>query len=402
MFRHLGAASILLAVACASPVLAEGQSGGADCGGLNDPETFVVAVPDGAITDCTRIIQGAGPPRERAIASINRAIAHVERANFGKSDNEAADRDAAAADFDAAVRLDPNFAFAYYARGAGSFVNLRGGRVADFDEAIRLDPTFALAYLGRAKAWYAKGDYQRAEADFSAAIRLDPTLGRAYLGRGAERRLTGDDDGAIADLSEALRLTADDRNTYVRAAEARGAIFFVRGEPDRAVADFNDALRLDPKDAYALQQRGVVQLMRGSLDLARADLQQATDLAPGNAEAALWREIADRRAQVKGRLAEAAETLNMRHWPASAIHAFLGEPTSPTMQEEAAADDFDSPIIRQLQTCQASVFTGELALLKGAKAEAAEAFTSADKSCLKGAPERGVAAAELKSLGAKP
>ena len=402
MFRHLGAASILLAMACASAVLAAGQSDKTDCSGLNDPETFFIADPDGAIKDCTRVIQGVGTPRERAIASIDRAIAYLERANFGKSDNVAADRDAAAADFDEAVRLDPNFAFAHYARGAGAFFSLRRGEVADFDEAIRLDPTFALAYLGRAKAWYFKGDYKRAEADYSAAIRLDAMLGRAYLGRGAERRMTGDDDGAIADLSEALRLSTNDRNTYVRIADARGAMFFVRGEHDRAVADFSDALRLDPQDAYALQQRGVVQLMRGSLDLARADLQQATDLAPTNAEAALWREIADRRAHVKGRLAEAAEKLNMRHWPASVVDSFLGEPSSLTMLEEAAADDVGSPIIRQLQTCQAYVFTGELALLKVAKAEAAEAFTSAARACPQGAPERGVVAAELKSLRATP
>jgi hypothetical protein len=60
-----------------------------------------------------------------------------------------------------------------------------------------------------------------------------------------------------------------------------------------------------------------------------------------------------------------------------------------------------SGVMRQFQMCQAYVFTGELALLQGAKTEAAEAFTSAAKACPKGAPERGVVAAELKSLGAK-
>ncbi len=402
MFRPLFAASILAAVACAGPGLAAGQSGGADCSGLEDPDSFVVSDPDGAIEDCTRIVQGAGTPRERAIAAIDRAVAYSARANFGKSADVAADRAAAAADFDAAVRLDPSFAFACYARGVGAFFSSRRGEVADFDAAIRLDPDFALAYLGRARAWWFKGDYGRADADFSAAIRLDAKLARAYLGRGAIGSMAGDGDRAIADLSEALRLSPGERNTHVRAAELRGMAFFAEGEAERAVADFGDAIELEPADARTLQYRGVVQLMRGSVDLARADLQRASDLAPGNAEAARWREIADRRAHARGRLAEAAEKLDMRHWPASAVHAFLGEPTSPTMLEEAAADDAGSAVIGRLQTCQAYVFTGELALLRQAKADAAAAFAAADEACMRGGPERGVVAAELKSLGGRP
>jgi tetratricopeptide (TPR) repeat protein len=404
----LTAASILLVVACASPALAEGQSGGADCRGLNDPDTFVVADPDGAVNDCTLIIQSAGTPRERAVASINRAIAYTTRATFGKSNNESADLAAAAADLNEAVRLDPKFAFAHYARGIGAFFSpRRRGEVADFDEAIRLDPNFAPAYVGRARASSRKGDYQRAEADFSAAIRLDAKLGRAYLGRGGERTMRGDDDGAIADLSEAMLLSANDRsisdrNVYVRAAEVRGAAFFARGDLDRAVADFSDALRLEPKDASALQWRGIVELMSGSLDLARVDLRQATELWPQNGERALWREIADRRAHAEGRLAEVKEHLPKNFWPVSAVHAFLGEPSSATMLEEANDLPDGFPVLKQSQICQAYVFTGELALLKEATAEATEAFNSAAKACPKGAPEAGVVAAELKSLGAKP
>jgi tetratricopeptide (TPR) repeat protein len=396
-----------LAVAYASPVLAADQSGGADCSGLNDPDTLVVADPDGAIKDCSLIIQGAGTPRERAIAAINRAIAYTAKVNFGKSNDASADRAAAAADFDEAVRLDPSFAFAFYARGAGAYLTRRRGEtVADFDEAIRLDPNFAPAYFGRARVYAFKGDDQPAEADYTAAIKLDPNLSRAYLGRSALRMRTGD-DGAIADVTEAMRLSAGardpaERTIFLRALHLRGGLFFARGELDRAVADLSEALRLDPKDPAALEERGIVELMQGSLDQARADLAESTELGPTRAGPAIWREIADRRAHVPGRLAEAADKLPKSVWPATAVRAFLGEPAARTMLAEASAAPDSFPMLKMWQICEAYVYVGELALLKEAKAEAADAFASAAKACPKSAPQQGVVGAELKALGAKP
>jgi tetratricopeptide (TPR) repeat protein len=46
--------------------------------------------------------------------------------------------------------------------------------IADFNEAIRLNPNFALAFKERGYAYYLKEDHDRAIADYSEAIRLDP------------------------------------------------------------------------------------------------------------------------------------------------------------------------------------------------------------------------------------
>ncbi len=402
MFAHFVTASLLLAVASASPACAA-EVGDADCGGLHDPDSFVVADPDGLVAACTRILEGAAGPREKAIAAINRASAHTAKTMSGSSGDVPADRAAAEADLDEAVQLDPTFAFAHYARGLGADFSRRRGDTADFDQAIRLDPNFALAYLGRARAYSYKGDDRRVVADLDAAIRLDPQLARAFLGRARERLRAGDSDGAIADLSEALRLSSGDRDAIERrvhgwAAGVRGIVYFMRGDLDSAVADFSDAVRVEPEDASALEQRGIVELMRGSLDLARADLGAAAERAPANADIALWREIADRRAHAEGRLAAAREKLLKTMWPASAIHAFLGEPVFPTMLEEANDVPDGFALLKASQICQAYVFAGELALLKEAKAEAAAAFDAAAASCPKAAPERGVIAVELKGL----
>ncbi len=55
---------------------------------------------------------------------------------------------------------------------------------ADSTEAIRLDPKNAMAYYNRGRAWYAKGEYDRAIADSTEAIRLDPKNAMAYYNRG--------------------------------------------------------------------------------------------------------------------------------------------------------------------------------------------------------------------------
>ena len=87
------------------------------------------------------------------------------------------DYDRALADFNEAIRLDPNAAPAYFKRGI-IYDHHRGDydrALADYNEAIRLDPKYADAYELRAVIYLTKrGDLDRALADFNEAIRLHP------------------------------------------------------------------------------------------------------------------------------------------------------------------------------------------------------------------------------------
>src|SRR5262249_7687934 len=75
--------------------------------------------------------------------------------------------------------------------------------IADFDQAIRFDPNYTFAYNGRGPASRAKGDNDRAIADFDQVIRLDPKLAFAHNNRGNAYRGKGDNDRAIADYDQA-------------------------------------------------------------------------------------------------------------------------------------------------------------------------------------------------------
>src|SRR4029079_17337682 len=46
--------------------------------------------------------------------------------------------------------------------------------IADFDAALRINPNHVRPYLNRGNANFARGDYDRAIADFGHAIRLEP------------------------------------------------------------------------------------------------------------------------------------------------------------------------------------------------------------------------------------
>lgn len=123
-----------------------------------------------------------------------------------------------------------------------------GKAIADFNEAIRLNPQDAVALNNRGNVWVRKGDADRAIADYSEAIRLDPQNAMAYMNRGGTWRNTGNHDRAIADYSEAIRLNPQNAIAFNKRGHAR----FIKGEFSSAAADFAEAQRLKPDVYYSL------------------------------------------------------------------------------------------------------------------------------------------------------
>jgi Flp pilus assembly protein TadD len=62
--------------------------------------------------------------------------------------------------------------------------------IAELSEAIRLQPDFARAYNARGYAYLLKRDYQHALADFDEAVRLDPHYANAIQNRALVQRLS--------------------------------------------------------------------------------------------------------------------------------------------------------------------------------------------------------------------
>jgi lipoprotein NlpI len=170
----------------------------AECAQVNEP--------DRAVAGCTRVIEDARQkPQRRAAAYYNRGNARV-----AKNQHDAA--------------------------------------IADYDEALKIEPKNAGALNNRGSARSDKGDTEGALADFNAAIKLSGRFASAYFNRANVHAAKGESARAIEDYTRALAINRRNVNAYI----ARGALHLAGGAAAKARADMRAALALDRKNAYAL------------------------------------------------------------------------------------------------------------------------------------------------------
>jgi tetratricopeptide (TPR) repeat protein len=150
--------------------------------------------------------------------------------------------------------------------------------IADFDEAIRLakrtlahmvEPgrydvraviaaTLWVAFAARGRAYFAKGDPDRALADFDEAIRREPHDRHARQCRGRAYFARRNYDLAIADYDEVIRRQPTSGPLAKYGAETfvlRGLAYAETGRYDLAVADYDAAIKIDPGAALAFDLR---------------------------------------------------------------------------------------------------------------------------------------------------
>jgi tetratricopeptide (TPR) repeat protein len=101
-----------------------------------------------------------------------------------------------------------DLAWAYVNRGVGyTFKNEVERAIADYNEAIRLDPNLADAFTARGNVYGEKGEIERALADYNEAIRLDPKDAKPLYNRGMTHLYDRKDrDSAIRDFRKAAEL----------------------------------------------------------------------------------------------------------------------------------------------------------------------------------------------------
>ena len=103
-------------------------------------------------------------------AKLDFATAHNIR---GKTKLNQSQYEAAIADFDKAIQLNPDFAKVYNNRGnAKNKLEKYESAIADFDKAIQLNPDFARVYNNRGNAKNKLEKYESAITDFDKAIQL--------------------------------------------------------------------------------------------------------------------------------------------------------------------------------------------------------------------------------------
>ena len=117
----------------------------------------------------------------------NRGIAYWSKGDFDK----------AIADYDAAIRIRPNYVAAYHNRAMANNDKGRSDQaIADYDTAIRLQPDDAFAYENRGRAKLHVGQLGPAVDDLARAVQLDPSDGYTVLWLHLARVWAGTDDAA--------------------------------------------------------------------------------------------------------------------------------------------------------------------------------------------------------------
>jgi len=118
------------------------------------------------------------------------------------------------------------------------------GAIADFDKAIKANPNNANHYINRAYARRLKKDPAGAIADYTRAIEIDPKSADAYYNRGNVKAIDNKDvDGAIADYTLAIEADPKYSHAYYNRAVAKKQ----RGDAAGADADFKRAAEIDPE-----------------------------------------------------------------------------------------------------------------------------------------------------------
>jgi tetratricopeptide (TPR) repeat protein len=83
------------------------------------------------------------------------------------------------------------------------------GALADFDNAIKFDPNDADAYFKRGRAFLIVGNAKFAIADFDKSIAIDDRNPLVYAERGFARQSQGEDGEAQKDFERGLKLNND-------------------------------------------------------------------------------------------------------------------------------------------------------------------------------------------------
>ena len=225
---------------------------------------------------------------KRYVSDPNYAEAYYNR---GFVNGDRADYEAAIADFETVIRLDPMNDDAYDMREAAmkalhadtpividphptnplafgdtpldleELMQLDEEETEEYEaaveaanKAIRSNPKDTQAYYNRAVAQNNLANFEDAIKDCDEVIRQKPEFAEAYGGRAFAKDKLGHTEAAIADYDEAIRRKSD----YAEAYFNRGLIKAQLEQYEAAIVDCNEVIRLNPEEGLFYFTRGFI------------------------------------------------------------------------------------------------------------------------------------------------
>jgi tetratricopeptide (TPR) repeat protein len=206
---------------------------------------------------------------------------HFDR---GRAYSEQGRFDKAIQEYQAALRINPNFAEAHNNLG---WAYKQQGHLEEatdeYENALRIDPDFALAYHNLAWAYGEKGRFDKTIRAFQSALRINPNDAYAHFGLGWAYGEQGRWDKAINEYQTALCINPNLDNAHLNL----GWVYSRQGRRDEAVREYQSALQINPSNRLAHFNLGIAHKEQGRIGEARRELEIAAQLGCEHAREAL-------------------------------------------------------------------------------------------------------------------
>jgi len=187
------------------------------------------------------------------------------------------DYNATAAETAAVEKQIPTTADGWSSRGAHFLATGKMDEaVADFDKAVKLDPDHALAWANRGVALAWKKQNEQALDSLDKAAAINPRLAYIFNGRALVLQNQGDLGGAIAALGRSIDLLENNLWAHGR----RAGILMLQRDYTKALADADAILKVQPGQQFAQNLRWRAQAGAGDFKGALATVDAAIAASP--------------------------------------------------------------------------------------------------------------------------
>ena len=175
---------------------------------------------------------------------------------------------------------DPQLVNAYIQRGFLQRQTQPDRALADYDSALKLQPNAPAAFTNRAYIYLTRNRNDDAMADLDKAIDQFPPAQSGYARylRGFDYFRRKDFDHAMEDLNESIKHAPNSPDAYL----TRGEVEQARQQWDEALRDFDEYFKRAPRNARGLILKSQVLEAKGGIAAALTALDAAIAIEPGN------------------------------------------------------------------------------------------------------------------------